>query len=128
MARHPTVAPLPKSRKGKNFGVDEEKQLCRSWLSIIQDLVTRNGQWNKAFGERITTYYNSHRPSGVEERPLCSLDSKWGIIKHDIAKFCGCYETIKNLEISGTTEEDMIDHALNLYKCQGGNVFIFVHC
>jgi len=126
----PPVVPkvVSKSRRGKIFGDDEEEQLCKSWLSISQDPVTGSGQHIKAFWDRIVAHYNKHRPAGVEERALRSLDSKWGIIKHNAAKFCGCYETTKNLQISGTSEEDIIDYALDLYKRRGGKAFIFLHC
>jgi hypothetical protein len=36
------------------------------------------------------------------------LETKWGFIKHDVAKFCGNYHTIVALSESGTFNEDKL--------------------
>jgi len=79
--------PFGKARKGKKIVVKEEKQVCRSILHVSQDLITRNGQKNQAFWEWITMHYNNNRPALCKERPAQSLETKWGLIKHDVAKF-----------------------------------------
>jgi hypothetical protein len=88
-----------KVRKGKNFVVQEDKQMCISFFHVSQDPITRNGQKNQAFWEQIVTYYNNTRllvknvwleawrPSGVSSNMMwpnfmgiiiCScLKSKW---------------------------------------------------
>jgi hypothetical protein len=76
-----------KARKGKNFSPDEERQLCRSCLHISQDPIIGNGQHSTAFWERILKHYNNHLPTGCEPRPSRSLETKWGIIKPDVANF-----------------------------------------
>jgi hypothetical protein len=49
-----------KARKGKHFVVEEEKQVCRSVLHVLQDPIIANGQKNQAFWERIITHYNNN--------------------------------------------------------------------
>jgi hypothetical protein len=44
------------------------------------------------------------------------LETKWGVIKHDVAKFCGVYKSVVALNESGTFVEDVLERALELYK------------
>jgi hypothetical protein len=75
--------------KGKNFSVDEEIQLCRSFLHVSKDAATGTNQSAGTFWQRVTTHFNERRDSGCEARPYRSLESKWSAIQHDVAKFCG---------------------------------------
>lgn len=126
------TAPLTtsKSRKGKNFVPDEEIQLCRSFLSVSQNLVPENGQKNQAFWERVQNHYNQNRPGGVAERPARSLESKWGVIKHDVGMFLGHYEDAVKTCKSGATLEDILQKALELYKTKHpkNSAFVYIHC
>jgi hypothetical protein len=36
---------------------------------------------------RILKHYNDHLPTGCEPRPSRSLETKWGVIKHNVANF-----------------------------------------
>jgi hypothetical protein len=125
-------APLTtlKSRKGKNFVPDEEIQLCRSYLSVSQNPVPENGQKNQAFWERVQNHYNQNRPGGVAERPARSLESKWGVIKHDVGMFLGHYEDAVKTCKSGASSEDILQKALELYKTKHpkNSAFVFIHC
>ncbi|KAH8947281.1 hypothetical protein BDL97_11G032300 [Sphagnum fallax] len=92
-----------KARKGKTFVVEEEKQVCRFVLHVSQDLITRNGQKNQHLAR--------------------SLEIKWGLIKHDVAKFFALNE-------SGTSSEDTLQKVLELFnsKHPKQNAFAFIHC
>ena len=53
-----------------------------------------------------------------------------GVIKHDVAKFLGVYLHVLKLQESGTSLEDVLQRALELYrvkhpKQQG---FLYIHC
>ena len=67
---------------------------------------------------------------GCAKRPRRSLETKWGVIKHDVSKFCGVYKSILLLRESGTSGEDVLDRALDLYKVRHPKQqpFVFVHC
>jgi hypothetical protein len=82
---------VTKVRKGKNFTVEEDKQLCRSFLSISQDPIVGNGQKSSSFWERVAKSYNLYTPLGCGDRNARSLECKWGTIRHDVLKFCGVY-------------------------------------
>jgi hypothetical protein len=119
-----------KAKKGKNFSSEEERQLCRSFLHVSQDPIAGNGQRAGAFWDRIARHYQEHKPQGREDRPVRSLETKWGAIKHDVAKFVVVHSQVLNLKESGTSLEDVLQRALELYrvkhpKQQG---FLYIHC
>jgi hypothetical protein len=103
-----------RGRKGKNFSTDEERQVCRSVLHISQDPIAGNGQRKEAFWECITTHYNQNKPIGGGERPSRSLETKWGIIKHDVAKFIGVHKQVSSCRESGSSPHDVLQNALKM--------------
>ena len=119
-----------KGKKGKNFSAEEERALCRSFLSVSQDPVCGNGQRNTAFWERITTNYNANKPRSCPTHPARSLESKWSHIKHDVAKFSGVYKQVSDCRESGASAEDVLERALEFYKDRHPKQqgFVFLHC
>jgi hypothetical protein len=119
-----------KKRKGKNFCAEEERQLCRSFLAVSQDPIPGNGRRTPAFWDRIHEHYTKNKPENAGERPARSLESKWGIIKHEVEKFDGCYGAVLALNEAGTSVEDVLRRALELYKLKHpkGLSFSFIHC
>jgi hypothetical protein len=121
---------MSRARKGKNFSSDEERQLCCSFLAISQDPIQGNGQKSAAFWDRIATHYREHKPVGGGDRPARSLETKWGIIKHDVAKFVGVHNQVLNTKESGVSLDDLLERALQLYKVKHAkqHSFVFLHC
>ncbi|XP_024358606.1 uncharacterized protein [Physcomitrium patens] len=119
-----------RNRKGKNFVAAEETQLCRSFLFISQEPSIENGQKSVGFWHRVQVHFNVNRPVGCGERPARSLETKWGIIKHDVAKFIENYGAVRAESESGTSSEEMLQRALELYKQKHPNKqsFTFIHC
>jgi hypothetical protein len=97
-------------------------------LAIPQDPICGNQQKGNAFWERIFMHYEQCRPGG--HRGARSLESKWGLIKHDVAKFIGAYNQVKRLNKSGTKEADIIRMAKDLYRTKSAKDtdFMFEHC
>lgn len=124
-----TVAAVGRAKKGKNFGENEEKQLCCSFLHISQDPKQGTGQKSENFWKRITEHYNTNKPEGGGYRPARSLETKWSAIKHDVAKFVGIYGSVYKLKESGTSLEDVLFRALELYKLKSpkGVGFAYIH-
>ena len=86
------------------------------------------GQKNAAFWTSVALHYARHKPDGGADRPARSLETKWSDIKQAVAKFTGCYESMKGLDESGKSEDDVILDAMNLYKQKCGKAFVFKHC
>ncbi|KAG0596302.1 hypothetical protein M758_UG241400 [Ceratodon purpureus] len=120
--------PVRPGVKGRNFCMDEEKQLCRSVLHVTQDRIVGNQQRANVFWERITVHYQENQPQGP--RPQRSLETKWGTIKHNISKFIGVYSQVVRLNRSGSSAADTLRRAHELYRtknCKGLD-FQFEHC
>ncbi len=75
-------------------------------------------------------HYNVNRRQACVKRPTRSLETKWGIIKHDVAKFCGNYSVVSALCELRTSNEDTFQTSLKLYniKHSHGQSFTFFHC
>ena len=86
------------------------------------------GQKNAAFWTSVALHYARHKPEGGADRPARSLETKWSDIKTVVAKFTGCYWSIKDLDESGKTEDDIVLDAMNLYKQKCGKAFVLKHC
>lgn len=114
--------------KGKNFNRAEEEQLCRSVLFVSQDRIVGNQQRAGVFWERIFDHYDEHRPDAP--RPQRSLETKWGLIKHDVSSFCGVYSQVLRLNKSGTSLADTLRHSRYLYRQKSAKKqeFMFEHC
>jgi hypothetical protein len=119
-----------KARKGRNFLSNEEWKLCKSCLQILQDPISGNGQRSTTFWERILKHYNNHLPTSCDRQQSISLETKWGLIKHDIAKFCCVYKSVVALNKSGMSAEDVLEQSLELYKVKHPQQlsFNFLHC
>jgi hypothetical protein len=105
-----------RARKGKTSVVEEEKQVCIFVFHISQDSITGNGRKNQAFWERIVMHCNNNCLPSCGKHPARSLETKWGFIKHDVAKFCGNYHIVVALNESGTFSEDKLQKVFELFK------------
>jgi hypothetical protein len=97
-----------KARKGKKIVVDEEQQLCCSSLHISQDLMIGNQQKFATFWDRVQNHFNESHSASCAPRFALSLETKWGIIKHDVAKFVGHYTIMLALCESRTWTKDIL--------------------
>jgi len=80
-----------KNKKGKNFVVKEEKQLCWNFFHVSQDPTTSTNQRSTKFWDQIHELYNQNWPTCGAKWLAKSLETKRGMIKHRIAKFIGQY-------------------------------------
>jgi hypothetical protein len=62
--------------------------------------------------------YNKNKHGCGAKRPTRSLETKGGIIKYDVVKFCECYGFVVALNEFGSSKKDILQKALELYKKQ----------
>ena len=117
-----------RTKKGRNFCPEEEEQCCRSFMHTSTNARRGIGQKNVAFWIYVALHYARHKPEGGAYRPARSLETKWSDIKTVVAKFTGCYVSVKDLDESGKTEDDIVLDATNLYKQKCGKAFVLKHC
>ena len=116
--------------KGQNYVREEERQLTRSVLAISQDPIVGNQQRATSFWERIGEHYEEHRPIGMGFRGSRSLESKWGLIKHDLGKFIGVFQQVQSLHPSGRSAADLLQMSRDLWRTKSAKNtdFMFEHC
>ncbi len=64
----------------------------------------------------MQNHFNKLHPTICAPRFARSLETKWGIMKHDVAKFIGNYTVVLVLCELRTNFEDTFHKALDLYK------------
>ena len=116
--------------RGSNFEDEECVRLCKAWLNTSQSAMKESGQKHDQFWARVAKVFEESCPQGSLHRPQRSLESKWGIINHDVSKFAGAYTTMCDLDESGTTKEDCIEKAKVIYQDSSKNnkPFIYMEC
>jgi hypothetical protein len=62
--------------------------------------------------------YNKNKHACGAKIQTRSLETEWGIIKHDVVKFCECYGFVVALNEFGSSKKDILQKALELYKKQ----------
>jgi hypothetical protein len=78
--------------------------------------VIGNGKKFARFWDRVQKVFNKLCLIGCTLRFARLLEAKWGIIKHDVAKFIGNYIVVLMLCESRIAFEDTFHKALDLYK------------
>ncbi|KAE9219189.1 hypothetical protein PF004_g13676 [Phytophthora fragariae] len=118
--------------RGPNYSIEEDKTLCRAWLSTSGDGGTGTSQSGCEFYGRVkVTFDEELRQTGkwVAERNIKSLGSRFSTISHDVSKFVACHAKVTALEPSGCTPTDIEHQAVELYESVKKNgKFRFLQC
>ena len=114
--------------KGKIYLREEEEQLCRSVMHVLQDRIVGNQQTAGIFWERVSEHYDDNKHAGL--RPQRSLKTKWGNVKHDVSKWIGVHSQVMKLVRSGSSVADNLKRAHDLYRQKDakGCDFVYEHC
>ncbi|KAL4629170.1 hypothetical protein ACB092_05G288800 [Castanea dentata] len=103
-----------KTSRGINFSPEEDKLLVAAWLNTSVDPVYGNEQNKTTFYGKVTKYFKDHKTNST--RTQTSLTSRWGVINRETVKFCGSLAKIETKNESGTTADDKIVKARELFK------------
>lgn len=103
-----------KGSRGKNWIVDEDIQLCKSWIHISEDPSTGDDQDLKEFWGRILLDYDEHKLSTFEERTSWeNLYNRFKIIQKQVSGYCGHYGKAQKTVKSGANP--LTDTVIHLY-------------
>jgi hypothetical protein len=85
---------------------------------------------NQVFWEKITSQYNNNQLFCCVEHSTKSLETKWGVIKYDVTKFCYNYQAMAIFNKSYESFENTLQKVLKLFKAKHPKqgLFIFIHC
>jgi hypothetical protein len=103
-----------RQKEGKNV-VKEEWQFYFNFLHIDQDLKIWNNKEKHILGSNVWRI-QQHGPIKFKRGFARSLELKWGVIKHDVMKFCSCCKSMVALNDFGSSQENIINNMLELCK------------
>ncbi|PLW12448.1 hypothetical protein PCASD_24363 [Puccinia coronata f. sp. avenae] len=115
----------PKGR-APNYKDEEDVQIRRSWLAVTQDPLNSTNQSGNTFWMRIRVHYLARRPT--PKRPLNSIKCHWQNIQQAVNKFQGFLKQVKLANQSGTSFNDQLDKAHQLYAAVEGHAFPHQRC
>lgn len=112
------VSKILQSKKGNFFlSLMKSSIVCMCFfLHICDTLSLEMGKNCTCFGRKFksTTTITNHQQ--VKKRPTTLLKLKWGIVKHDISKFVGCFGLVTTLNKLKSSLKNLLKSNLELYK------------
>jgi len=94
-------------KRTKNFTIDEDEQLVKSWLNVSLDPVKGVDQSRTTYWKRIHAHFHAHKDFS-SDRSQGSLMNRWSGIQHDVNLFAGCLSKIEGRNQSGVTIDDKV--------------------
>ncbi len=78
---------------------------------------SNNKEWLEELGilGEGYTHYNKSQPASCVEKLAISLETKWGIIKHDVNKFVGDFGSVSFVQVYNKHKTHFVE-GLELYK------------
>ena len=109
-----------KKQKGKNFTKDEDYTLAKAYVHVTDDPINGCHQGGEHFWKKVLeTYELMWDGAPIVVRDWEALQTRFS--KHmlnPIQKFQSIFLTIKNKNISGTTEEDWVRQAHQIFRAK----------
>jgi hypothetical protein len=108
------------------FQPKEDELLIQSWLNVSMDSIVGNDQKGDSFWKRIGEAYNENRHKNFPERKPTALKGRWHKkINPSVQKFVGCYKQALAVKKSGSSEDDIVSAACDIYYQDGHEKFTF---
>ncbi|KAL4572136.1 hypothetical protein LXL04_018905 [Taraxacum kok-saghyz] len=118
-------------RDRTQWSVEEESILAESWATISNDSVVGIDQTNSTFWERITTYYNGHRPTGTPLRLPGRAKTHFYQFYSIVNEFTAIYNNFYNNRGSGWSDETVLEKSHEQWrhnnKAKNNKVFRYEH-
>jgi hypothetical protein len=90
------------------------------------DSIVGNDQKGDSFWKRIGEAYNENRHKNFPERKPTALKGRWHKkINPSVQKFVGCYKQALAVKKSGSSEDDIVSAACDIYYQDGHEKFTF---
>lgn len=111
----------------KNFSTQEDMLLMSAWLNVSVNPMHENDQEKQTYWNRIAAYFHEHKQFD-SDRTAGSLMHRWSAIQIAVSKFQEYYNQIDAKNQSGSTEQNKVCQALEMYKSVQKSTFSFMHC
>ena len=90
------------------------------------DPIERNSKKLAHYWEEVTAAYNLTTPSD-HKRDVKHMKSHWYKTTKKVSGFNGCYNQLKGTYVSGRSDEQLMEEALELYRSRYQHHFTYVH-
>jgi len=125
----------PGTKRSGNFSEEEDKILCRAWVSITTSSIVGANQTAKQFWKSVEIAYNTFARDNSPEDPNVhsrndeSLKSRFQkTIQAQMNKFMRYYRQELALKKSGVSEDDIIEAAMEKFAEMERGAFKLKHC
>ena len=113
----------PKRAKGMNYSPIEDRLLVEAYLNMTEDAINGVHQGGNVFWgkvkERFEILMERHDSTCVLIRNLASIKNRYTKrLQPSLLRFQAHYNHCKGNQESGTSEEDVINNAIQLYEAQ----------
>lgn len=95
-------------------------------LNNSTDPVEGNSKKAARYWEEVAAAYNETTPSDCK-RDVKLLKSHWYKTTKKISSFNGCYNQMRDTYVSGRSDDQLMDQALELYRSRYKHHFTYVH-
>ena len=113
--------------KGSRWTEEENTSLSKAWMSMFEDPVVGDEQTSASFWARIYELWVRNRSDS--KRTATALKNQWNSkIQPDTQKFVGYFKRSVEAHESGTTLEDIIKSAVELFQQMENCLFEFIEC
>ncbi|KAF8701144.1 hypothetical protein HU200_033806 [Digitaria exilis] len=114
------------SRQRMYYTDEEDIRLVSAWLNNSTDPVEGNSKKAARYWEEVAAAYNETTPSD-RKRDVKLLKSHWYKTTKKISSFNGCYNQMRDTYMSGRSDDQLMDQALELYRSRYKHHFTYVH-
>jgi hypothetical protein len=120
----PSIDPAtPINQRGLNWKVEEDTQLCKSWVALSEDSITGKDQRREQLWKEIHKNFNEHITGG-SSRGIGSLKNRWSVINKDVTNFNAQIIQVENANRSGHTDSDNVSVLLYTLKIEGRLIYL----
>ncbi len=100
-------------KKGKTFALTKSANCVDPSYTFHKTQQRGMGKREQHFGKDC---YNNNHSTKCAKWLARSLEMKWGIIKHDLSKFAGCYGVVQGLCEFGISVDNILQKVLKFFK------------
>ncbi len=111
--------------RGKSWSSEEDVTLCTAWLQVSQDSIKGTDQSKETFWASIHAVFQELTQVYDANRTLDSLKCRWKDINQEVNRFVGIVSNLFEKNISGTTDEDILNEAEKLYNAVAKKNFAY---
>ncbi|TVU25299.1 hypothetical protein EJB05_27791, partial [Eragrostis curvula] len=115
-------------KRGSNYSVEEDIQVCKSWINISNDAVVGTDQPGATYWERIAQDFHKNK-NFESDRSANSIEHRCQTILKECMRFHGYFEEIERCHPSGVPYQEHLLQAQKLYGTKNkGKRCPFIDC